>query len=162
MAQVGYGDAVPITVLGKCVAACAMVVSVLIMALPISVIGTHFSNQWLEYKDVEQFKETNIGAPYFEKLTKDFKEHYFLMDDLAKKYAPHPPPAYHPSRPSRCSSNMDPTCLGSTWGRRGVRTASHTAATIRFTRSTHTGAVSPPEGGIESGPCALDGEGSGF
>jgi len=82
---VGYGDAVPITVLGKCVAACAMVVSVLIMALPISVIGTHFSNQWLEYKDVEQFKETNIGAPYFEKLTKDFKEHYFLMDDLAKK-----------------------------------------------------------------------------
>ena len=107
-------------------------------------------------------QENKDGAPYFEKLLADFKEHYFLMDDLAKKYAPHPPPAYHPSRPSRCSSNMDPTCLGSTWGRRGVRTASHTAATIRFTRSTHTGAVSPPEGGIESGPCALDGEGSGF
>jgi hypothetical protein len=91
--QVGYGDVVPITVLGKFVAGCAMVVSVLIMALPISVIGTHFSNQWMEYKDVEQFKETHTGAPYFEKLTKSFKEHYFLMDDLAKKYTPHPPPA---------------------------------------------------------------------
>lgn len=96
--QVGYGDAVPITLLGKVVAGCAMVVSVLIMALPISVIGTHFSNQWIEYKDVEQFKENNIGAPYFEKLTKSFKEHYFLMDDLAKKCAPYPPPATAPNK----------------------------------------------------------------
>ena len=44
---VGYGDQVPITPAGKAVAGIAMVVSFVILALPISVIGANFTQQWL-------------------------------------------------------------------------------------------------------------------
>ena len=47
---VGYGDEMPITGEGKLVACCAMLVSVLLLALPISVIGTEFTQQWMDYK----------------------------------------------------------------------------------------------------------------
>jgi hypothetical protein len=44
----------------------------------------------MEYKDAVSTggKENKDGAPYFEKLLADFKEHYFLMDEIAKKCAP--------------------------------------------------------------------------
>lgn len=43
---VGYGDLYPITIGGKIVAALAMTVSVVILALPISIIGTNFVDFW--------------------------------------------------------------------------------------------------------------------
>jgi len=43
---VGYGDIYPITIGGKCVAASAMMISVVILALPISIIGTNFVDFW--------------------------------------------------------------------------------------------------------------------
>eukprot|EP00959_Pyramimonas_sp_CCMP1952_P190724 3988904-Pyramimonas_sp.AAC.1 len=48
---VGYGDFVPHTVLGKITASGAMLVSVFILALPITVIGTNFNQQWAEFRD---------------------------------------------------------------------------------------------------------------
>uniref|UniRef100_A0A061R4I4 Voltage-gated ion channel superfamily n=1 Tax=Tetraselmis sp. GSL018 TaxID=582737 RepID=A0A061R4I4_9CHLO len=48
---VGYGDVVPITDWGKAVASLLMVVGLLVMALPVSVIGTNFTQEWMEYKD---------------------------------------------------------------------------------------------------------------
>lgn len=77
--QVGYGDVFPITPLGKVVAGCAMVVSVLIMALPISVIGTHFGNQWMEFKDRERYNEQRL-APNFVNVCRDFREHLLLLE----------------------------------------------------------------------------------
>jgi hypothetical protein len=53
---VGYGDITPMTWEGKIVAAIAMVSSIVIMALPISVIGANFSRAWMEKK------EQDIGA----------------------------------------------------------------------------------------------------
>jgi hypothetical protein len=47
---VGYGDQVPSTAMGKVVAGFAMVCAVVLMALPISVIGTQFTQHWVTYK----------------------------------------------------------------------------------------------------------------
>ena len=43
MMTVGYGDAVPVTTAGKAVAGVEMLASLLVLALPIAVIGTNFT-----------------------------------------------------------------------------------------------------------------------
>jgi voltage-gated potassium channel Kch len=48
--MVGYGDMFPQTVAGKFVASGCIVVGILIMALPISVIGSNFSRTWEKYE----------------------------------------------------------------------------------------------------------------
>lgn len=40
---VGYGDAVPVTSAGKAVAGIEMLASLLVLALPIAIIGTNFT-----------------------------------------------------------------------------------------------------------------------
>jgi hypothetical protein len=68
---VGYGDNVPVTSAGKLIASLTMVCSVLLLALPISVIGTEFTRQWIDYKaDVEYERDRKIVAPRFQKLIK--------------------------------------------------------------------------------------------
>jgi Ion channel len=47
---VGYGDEVPVTTLGKTVAGLAMICTVVVLALPISVIGTQFTQHWVTFK----------------------------------------------------------------------------------------------------------------
>ena len=51
LTSVGYGDVVPISLGGRIVATVAMVSSVIILALPISVIGTNFTQTWTDYKE---------------------------------------------------------------------------------------------------------------
>jgi len=51
--MVGYGDVIPTTIPGKCTAALCIVVGIMVMALPISVIGTNFSQAWDARKDEE-------------------------------------------------------------------------------------------------------------
>ena len=51
LTSVGYGDVVPMTLAGRIIATMAMVSSVIILALPISVIGTNFTQTWTEYKE---------------------------------------------------------------------------------------------------------------
>lgn len=82
---VGYGEIYPVTTYGKLVAAAAMVASVLIMALPISVIGTHFTQQWIEYKERAKYKDSRRVTPYFMELVAKFDEHCTLLEDLLKR-----------------------------------------------------------------------------
>lgn len=49
--MVGYGDMYPVTVAGKLCASVCIVVGILIMALPISVIGSNFSRVWEEFEE---------------------------------------------------------------------------------------------------------------
>ncbi|OUS46137.1 Kv3.1 potassium channel [Ostreococcus tauri] len=66
---VGYGDNVPVTVSGKLVASMTMVASVLLLALPISVIGTEFTRQWLAYRiDAEVENGRKLVAPRARKV----------------------------------------------------------------------------------------------
>src|ERR1051325_3349552 len=48
----GYGDAVPITGLGKLVAAVTMTFGILVIALPTSIIGSNFNNEWFLHRRI--------------------------------------------------------------------------------------------------------------
>ena len=50
---VGYGDSYPLTWGGQILGILTMIVSVVIMALPISVIGANFTHQWMLFKEEE-------------------------------------------------------------------------------------------------------------
>mmetsp|Transcript_40445 Transcript_40445/g.114522 ORF Transcript_40445/g.114522 Transcript_40445/m.114522 type:complete len:747 (-) Transcript_40445:91-2331(-) len=60
---VGYGDVVPLTIWGKLVGSLLMVVGLLVMALPISVIGTNFTAEWMDYKDMLAQQESMRMLP---------------------------------------------------------------------------------------------------
>ena len=51
---VGYGDVVPITLLGRLCASVCMLVSLLCLAMPISVIGTNFTQVWALHLQINQ------------------------------------------------------------------------------------------------------------
>jgi hypothetical protein len=71
---VGYGDNVPVTPWGKFVAFLTMITSVLLLALPISVIGTEFTRQWLDFKvEIESRKERTLVAPRCRAMFKALK-----------------------------------------------------------------------------------------
>jgi len=81
---VGYGDYVPVTVLGKMTAAGAMLVSVFILALPITVIGTNFNQQWDAFKNQSKFANSKLSAPMLKNLSKKVNNHCSLLDDVLK------------------------------------------------------------------------------
>ena len=78
---VGYGDAVPTTIWGKSVAAITMLGSVVITALPISVIGANFTQRWLVYRDDASAKARE------ETMLPSFLTLVAALDDCAKKFA---------------------------------------------------------------------------
>ncbi|KAK3236705.1 hypothetical protein CYMTET_53170 [Cymbomonas tetramitiformis] len=85
---VGYGDLYPVTGPGRLVAVIAMLASILILALPISVIGTNFDNKWNAYKEREKYKASNkLQAQPFIELTAGLSEHCGLVEDISKKAA---------------------------------------------------------------------------
>ncbi|KAK3733950.1 hypothetical protein QZH41_010765, partial [Actinostola sp. cb2023] len=61
---VGYGDVYPITKLGKVIGALCAICGVVIVALPVSVIGSNFSYYYIQARTrVQQPKRTNSEAP---------------------------------------------------------------------------------------------------
>jgi len=53
---VGYGDEVPVTLLGKLVAAATMVFGILVLAMPISVISMNFSKVWEDWSNEKEME----------------------------------------------------------------------------------------------------------
>ena len=79
---VGYGDSYPATIEGKFVASVTMIASVLIMALPISVIGANFTQRWLVYRDDASAKaREETMVPLFMKLVQSLNSHNFVLDE---------------------------------------------------------------------------------
>jgi hypothetical protein len=82
---VGYGDVFPVTPGGKVVAGITMVIAVLLLSLPISVIGTEFTQQWLEYKAASHLTDRRRKAPRFMALRRRLAAHNTLLDELLLK-----------------------------------------------------------------------------
>jgi hypothetical protein len=80
---VGYGDSYPATIEGKVVASVTMIASVLIMALPISVIGANFTQRWLVYRDAAAAKaREETMVPDFVTLVKSLESHNFVLQEV--------------------------------------------------------------------------------
>ena len=84
---VGYGDEVPVTGPGRLVACLAMLASVLLMALPISVIGSEFTQQWTDYKKhaAEISGRGRKAAPRFLEVCAHLKTHLQVVDEVMRK-----------------------------------------------------------------------------
>jgi len=60
---VGYGDMVPTTVFGKIVAICCMHLGILVLALPITILGTNFTEEYeAEKAERRRLKKKNAGT----------------------------------------------------------------------------------------------------
>jgi len=82
---VGYGDSYPVTIEGKIVASVTMIASVLIMALPISVIGANFTQRWLVYRDNAAAKaREETMVPTFYAFADAFRSHNFVLDEVTR------------------------------------------------------------------------------
>ncbi|GMH41953.1 hypothetical protein BSKO_09872 [Bryopsis sp. KO-2023] len=80
---VGYGDVVPKSIQGQLVACLAMLSSILIMALPISVIGANFTTQWADFKQKAKViaRTTNVWCQFMGMNTM-FDQYLEVMEEL--------------------------------------------------------------------------------
>jgi len=83
MMTVGYGDIFPLTITGKIVATVAMICSIVILALPISVIGANFSNAWLERKDTDdRYMDGHEVSIVYRNVINNIAEHNSILEDI--------------------------------------------------------------------------------
>lgn len=83
---VGYGDEYPVTPGGKFVASIAMIGSLLIVALPISVIGTNFTEEWMRYKERQKEEGSRKKlTPRFDQLVKATYEFNQTLDEILNR-----------------------------------------------------------------------------
>jgi potassium voltage-gated channel Shab-related subfamily B protein 2 len=80
---VGYGDVVPVSNEGKLVAGITMVAAFIILALPISVIGANFTQQWIVYKETTLLhRRTGTLGAEFSELEAELAVHTGVLDEL--------------------------------------------------------------------------------
>ena len=60
MTTVGYGDTFPVTPAGKLVACVTMLGGILVLAFPISILGTNFSDEWKALQQMKQKEERRM------------------------------------------------------------------------------------------------------
>lgn len=58
---VGYGDLIPVTNLGRCITVLAMLIGIIVIALPITVVGSTFRTSYEEMKDESENKMHDRG-----------------------------------------------------------------------------------------------------
>lgn len=80
---VGYGDVVPVGPEGQLVAALTMVASFIILALPISVIGANFTQQWIVYKETTLLtRRTGTLGAEFAELKAELEVHTGVLHEI--------------------------------------------------------------------------------
>lgn len=83
MMTVGYGDMIPITIPGKLIATVAMLSSIVILALPISVIGANFSRAWMDRKELnERYMDGHEVSIVYKNLIHNLSEHNSILEDM--------------------------------------------------------------------------------
>ena len=80
---VGYGDVAPVGPEGQLVAALTMIVSFVVLALPISVIGANFTQQWIVYKETTLLtRRTGTLGAEFAELKAELEVHSGVLDEI--------------------------------------------------------------------------------
>lgn len=80
---VGYGDMFPRTNEGKLIAVIAMLCSIVILALPISVIGANFSRAWSDRKETEsKFMDGHEVSIVYRNMIMNLSEHNSILEDI--------------------------------------------------------------------------------
>lgn len=80
---VGYGDQYPRTTGGKVVATVAMICSIVILALPISVIGANFSRAWMERKEEdEKYMDGHEISIVYKNMIMNLSQHNSILEDI--------------------------------------------------------------------------------
>ena len=80
---VGYGDVVPVGPEGQLVAALTMIVSFVVLALPISVIGANFTQQWIVYKETTLLtRRTGTLGAEFAELKAELVVHSGVLEEV--------------------------------------------------------------------------------
>lgn len=83
MMTVGYGDMYPLTIPGKLVATVTMLSSIVILALPISVIGANFSRAWMDRKELnERYMDGHEVSIVYRNLIHNLAEHNGILEDM--------------------------------------------------------------------------------
>ena len=59
---VGYGDIVPITIPGRIIACCTMIIGVVSISFPITIIGSNFSMEWHASREMKKIEEALKSA----------------------------------------------------------------------------------------------------
>jgi len=78
MTTVGYGDLYPVEAVGKMIGAIAMVVGILVIALPVTIIGTNFQEVWSE--DQKSKAVQAGGDKDLDSLARAMEEHLSAID----------------------------------------------------------------------------------
>ncbi|KAK3249203.1 hypothetical protein CYMTET_41360 [Cymbomonas tetramitiformis] len=79
----GYGDFYPVTFAGQLAGSILMLISVIIVALPIAVVGTEFTQVWEEHDREEKFQKQNVDMDRnFEREATQFQVHDRLLGTL--------------------------------------------------------------------------------
>jgi hypothetical protein len=101
----GYGDAVPVTGPGKLVAALTMTCGILVIALPTSIIGSNFNNEWALHRRIRaqmRLQKTRESLPEFTTKTRRIRilqsQNQTMLEALAEiqeRLADINPPRYY-------------------------------------------------------------------
>jgi hypothetical protein len=77
LSTIGYGDKVPKTPFGKISAGVLMGCAIVFMSLPISVVGTQFTQHWVNYKkQADREERTAIAFDKLSELVDNLVDHF--------------------------------------------------------------------------------------
>jgi len=86
MTTIGYGDLAPVTPVGKSVASLLMVMSILMLALPIAVIGANFQSLWAKEREQgRKAAQEKFLYPRFQVLLNCITDHTEFLTELHRQ-----------------------------------------------------------------------------